>query len=114
MLKHAALLLGTAAGTCHCPTGAACDGNGTVVNRDGYCDSSPDPPREIVDRAAYTADLAAQRVDVDRGRDDPVRRRPSAGMPLRGRRASGSHRSADSTPSLLRAVAAHRSAGLLR
>jgi len=38
MLKHAALaglLLGTAAATCHCPTGAACD-NGTVVNADGY------------------------------------------------------------------------------
>ena len=36
MLKRAALLLGSAAATCHCPTGAACDGNGTVVNRDDY------------------------------------------------------------------------------
>ena len=35
MLKRVALLLGTAAATCHCPTGAACD-NGTVVNADGY------------------------------------------------------------------------------
>ncbi len=39
MLKRAALagllLLGTAAATCHCPTGASCD-NGTVVNLDDY------------------------------------------------------------------------------
>ena len=38
MLKPGALLLllGSAKATCHCPTGAACDGNGTVVNTDGY------------------------------------------------------------------------------
>ena len=46
MLKRAALLLGTAAATCHCPTGAACDGNGTVANRDGYW-ADPDAPDEF-------------------------------------------------------------------
>ena len=30
------LLLSSAKATCHCPTGATCDGNGTVANRDGY------------------------------------------------------------------------------
>ena len=45
MLKRAALLLGTAAATCHCPTGAACD-NGTVANRDGYW-ADPNAPDEF-------------------------------------------------------------------
>ena len=49
MLKHAALagllLLGTAAATCHCPTGAACN-NGTVVNLDDYW-ADPSKPHEL-------------------------------------------------------------------
>ena len=45
MLKHAALLLGSAAATCHCPTGASCD-NGTVVNADGYW-ADPDALHEF-------------------------------------------------------------------
>ena len=48
MLKLAALLLllGNTYATCHCPEGAACDGNGTVANRDGYW-ADPDEPNTL-------------------------------------------------------------------
>ena len=36
------LLLGNTYATCHCPTGAACDDNGTVANLDDYW---PDPSK---------------------------------------------------------------------
>jgi len=40
------LLLGNTYATCHCPTGAACDNNGTVVNLDDYW-ADPDDPHEF-------------------------------------------------------------------
>ena len=40
------LLLGNTYATCYCPTGAACDNNGTVVNLDDYW-ADPDDPHEF-------------------------------------------------------------------